>query len=73
MFTLYFLQLEFALNIEDLKMKFRRLFRFKCVDKITRLDEEQSEWQKFIAVFADGDFDKEIEDSDETTLEKVSL
>ena len=67
------MQLEFALDVEELILKFGRLFGFNFGNKITKLDEEPSDWQKFIAELVEDDFDKEIEDSEETSLEKVCL
>ena len=67
------MQLEFALDIEELILTFRRLFGFNVGNKITKLDDELSDWQKFITGLAEDDFDKELEDSEETSLEKVRL
>ena len=67
------LQLEFALDVEELILKFGRLFGFNFGNKITKFDDEPSDWQKFIAELVEDDFDKEIEDSEDTSLEKVWL
>lgn len=74
LFHVLFLQIEFALNMEELLFKVGTLFRCKlCKNEINISDEKPSYWQMICSYETSNNFDKDSEDTTGNPQVKVGI